>query len=190
MENVNLNLDAIKQEYERYDSLREKLIIQARAVLKSAKKLSYSVHRDETGDKALQDAKKEFKKLIDISNKDEKLKGEGSFRDAAEEYAEALLYHGFVNKNIPTCDEIGVSQESYLGALSDLSGELVRRAVNLVIKGKRDEVFEIHDFVEKLYKSLLKFNFRSGLLRKKSDAVRWNLNKLEDILYDLEVRKS
>jgi hypothetical protein len=35
---------------------------------------------------------------------------------------------------------------------------------------------------------MLDFDFRSGELRKKSDAIKWNLKKIEDILYDLKLQ--
>ncbi|MBT7927970.1 hypothetical protein HN695_06565, partial [Candidatus Woesearchaeota archaeon] len=32
-------------------------------------------------------------------------------------------------------------------------------------------------------------DLRNGELRKKSDAIKWNLKKIEDILYDISMKK-
>jgi len=73
--------------------------------------------------------------------------------------------------------------------LCDLAGELVRKAVKDSIKKNFDSVLEIRDFVEELYGEFLKFNLRNGELRKKSDSIRWNLNKLEELALDVSKRK-
>ena len=82
-----------------------------------------------------------------------------------------------------------VNSEEYLLGLCDLAGELVRKAVKDSIKKNFDSVLEIRDFVEELYGEFLKFNLRNGELRKKSDSIRWNLNKLEELALDVSKRK-
>jgi predicted translin family RNA/ssDNA-binding protein len=69
--------------------------------------------------------------------------------------------------------------------ICDLTGELTRRAVSLVTKGKGKEVLVIKNFVEDIYGEFLKFDLRNGNLRKKYDSIKWNLKKLEEIMYDL-----
>lgn len=186
-----VNLSTIKKQYESYDGKREKLIKQSRDVLKSAKQLTYSLHRGNTSEssKAEIALNKEFQKLLTIKNSENKLQFEGAFNEAAEEYAESMLYADFSqNKDLRNHEQLQVSEEHYLGALSDLSGELVRKAVQLTIKKKYNKVEEIYDFVSNLYRELLNFNFRNGNLRKKSDSVRWNMTKIEDLLYDIEIK--
>ena len=48
---------------------------------------------------------------------------------------------------------------------------------------------KIKNFVEDVYGEFLKFDLRNGQLRKKSDSIKWNLKKLEEILYDLNKLK-
>jgi predicted translin family RNA/ssDNA-binding protein len=188
---IKINLSNIKKEYESYDGKREKLIKQSRDVLKAAKQLTYSLHRGNTSEssKAEIQAKKEFDKLLLIKDTHEKLQFEGSLNEASEEYAESMLYADFSNKKpLRTHEELLINQDQYIGALADLSGELVRKAASLVIKKKYDDVEEIYEFVSNLYKELLQFNFRNGMLRKKSDSVRWNMTKIEDLLYDIAIK--
>ncbi|MGM5483416.1 MAG: translin family protein [Nanobdellota archaeon] len=189
-EGKKIDFYKLKKEYENYDSSREKLIIQSRKVLKNAKQLIYSLHRKEGNERVKNEdnLKKEFNKLSSIIEKDKKLLNEGSYKDACEEYAEAMLYSGFKDNDIPTKENLGVSVESYLGGVADLTGELVRRAIVLASKRNFEEVYEIKDFADYVYKEMIKFNFRSGNLRKKFDSIKYNLSKLEDIEYEISMK--
>ncbi|MFO7711234.1 MAG: hypothetical protein R6V53_05710, partial [Candidatus Woesearchaeota archaeon] len=82
----------------------------------------------------------------------------------------------------------GVDTESYLLGLCDLTGELMRKAVNEVINKNPDMVYKIKDLITELYSEILKFDLRNSELRKKSDSIKWNLSKVEDIIYNLEMR--
>ena len=187
-----ISLKDIQKEYESYDKKRERIIIQSRIVLKKAKELIYAIHRDHKSQaKTLIEAlKKEFEKLNRIAKEHKSLLLEGSYLEATEEYAESILYFDFVYKDsIRTHKDLGIPDEQYLLALSDVTGELVRKATTLVIKGKSEEVIHIYDAISHIYKEMLTFNFRNGHLRKKTDAIRWNLTKIEDILYSIEIKK-
>ncbi|MDP7506717.1 MAG: hypothetical protein QF362_04730, partial [Candidatus Woesearchaeota archaeon] len=81
---------------------------------------------------------------------------------------------------------LGVNSEDYLLGLCDLTGELGRRAVSLATKREFKEVELIKDTVEEIYGEFLKFNLRNSQLRRKSDSIKWNLKKLEEIMYDIQ----
>lgn len=179
-----LDLRATRKEYDSYDKFREAVIIQSRAVLKSAKQQIYALHARKTVLSALLD---EFKKLQKKVKMHEKLQFEGSYHEACQEYAEAELYSDYVSaKKFRTAEELGISVDDYLSAVSDLTGELVRKAVHETIKKNYDVVYEIHEFVSNVYGQFLKFSFRNSALRKKSDTIKYNLHKIEDIVYDVE----
>ena len=85
-----------------------------------------------------------------------------------QEYAEALCYYHFVkNKKIPTKASLRIDSESYLMGICDLTGELVRKAVNEAIKGNFKQVLDIKELVEEIYNEFLKFNLRNNELRRK-----------------------
>ncbi|MBN2367807.1 hypothetical protein JXC34_02220 [Candidatus Woesearchaeota archaeon] len=48
---------------------------------------------------------------------------------------------------------------------------------------------EIKKFVETIYNEFLEFELRNGELRKKSDSIKYNLKKIEEILYELKLRE-
>ena len=58
----------------------------------------------------------------------------------------------------------------------------MRMAVGKMIQGKVDDVQKIKDLLMEIYGEFLHFNLRNGELRKKSDAIKWNLTKVEDLL--------
>jgi len=175
-----------------YDELREQLIKKSRDVLKASKQLIYSIHRNDAKsiELLLNSAKNEKKKLDAIKKKKKKLLCESTYSEALQEYTEALCYYWFIKKKkIPSPDELEVNNEDYLMGVCDLTGELTRRAVYLTVKKKFDSVFQIRDFVEGIYGEFLKLNLRNSQLRKKSDSIKWNLKKLEEIMYDIKTRR-
>lgn len=188
---MKINLINIKKNYQEYDSKREKIILKSRLVLKSAKNLINSIHKDSKNESQAREKvlKKDWNALIDLSKKDERLKNEGSFYEASEEYAEAELYYDFTfSNNLRKVEELGCSDEAYLGALSDLTGELARKSVKLAIKKNYDEIYKILEFVSEIYKEMSDITFRNSNLRKKYDSIKWNFNKIEDIIYDIEIK--
>jgi len=189
---MKLDISALRKNYESYDEKREKVIIKSRSVLKSAKKLINTVHKDNKSEsiKKQKELQKEWKSLLELVSKNPRLKYEGSFLEASEEYCESELYFDYTfSNNLRNFTDLCCMEESYLGALSDLTGELARKSVKLAINKKYDEIFVILDFVNELYKEMSDISFRNSNLRKKYDSIKWNLNKIEDIIYDIEIKK-
>ncbi len=181
----------IRKKLTKYDSKREELIKKARELLKISKQVIYSIHRADPkqAQQNVNKANKIKKELDNIAGFNKKLFFEGSYSEACQEYAEALCYYNFVkNKKLLSFKILKIDYEDYLMGVCDLTGELTRRAVSLATKRKFKEVEEIKNFVEDIYGEFLKFDLRNGQLRKKSDSIKWNLKKLEEVLYDLNKR--
>jgi predicted translin family RNA/ssDNA-binding protein len=182
----------IRRELSNYDLSREELIKKGRDVLKLSKQLIYSIHRSNSKEinELMKNIVKKKKELDRISLKNKNLICEASYSDAIQEYVEALCYYYLIkDKRIPTRKELSVNTEDYLLGICDLTGELVRKAVSLTVKRDFNKVALIKDFVEEIYGEFLKFNLRNGQLRKKSDSIKWNLKKLEEIMYDINTKK-
>ncbi len=178
----------IRLKLDRYDSMREKLIKKSRDVLKISKRVIYSVHRGDVSeaDELVKEAKEGKSELDKIASVDGRLFYEGGYSSAMQEYAEALCYYGFIkNKKIPTCDSLKISSEDYLMGVCDLTGELGRKAVMIAHKDPK-MVVKIKKLVEDIFGEFLKFNLRNSELRKKSDSIKWNLKKLEEVMYDVK----
>lgn len=168
---------AIVKDLKEEDERREKTIQLSREIIRESKLVIYALQRND---------KVDTKKLNLLYKQ---LKGEsntGIEETAVQEYVEAMCFFSYVvNKKIPTRKELGVETEAYLLGLCDLTGELMRKAVKEVIEGKYDSAEEITKLVEEIYGEFLKFDLRNGNLRQKSDSIKWNLQKLEQLLLDV-----
>lgn len=177
----------IRDEMHRIDLKREEIIQTSREVISLSKQIIYAAQRND-----MKDADSAIKK---IKEKASKLRKVNIITDtninsvAFQEYVEAIAFYEFVkNKKIPTKASLGVSAEDYLSGLCDLTGELVRKAIYDVIHKKFDEASKIKELVHGIYGEFLKLHLRNGELRKKSDAIKWNLKKLEEVMYDISMK--
>ncbi len=181
------DFDRIRKEIEDSDIKREELIQTSREVINISKKIIYALHRN--------DVKDASSYLKEIERKKNAL-GTNVWLDtninqvALQEYAEALCYYHFVkSKKIPTASSLKVDNENYLMGLCDLTGELGRKAVNEVIRKNFKQAEQIRELVDEIYGEFLKLNLRNSELRKKSDQIKWNLKKLEDIVFELKLKE-
>ncbi len=178
---------------EAFDKQRESLIADSRIVLKASKAAIYAAHRADMkeADNLLAEAKATIKKIDALLKKDPHLANStGAHADALEEYTEAACYtHYLKTKEIPTAKQLGVDTEIYLPALSDVVGELVRKAVNSAIKSDYKTALEIKEFVTELYAELMLFDWRNTPVRKKFDAIKYGLEKLEDLSLKIKFKQ-
>jgi len=177
----------IRHEIENFDKKREEIIQLSREIINLSKRVIYSLHRNDV--KAASAYVKHISKKKSLLDKTNIFLDTNMNKVAYQEYVEALAYYNFIkNKKIPTKASLKVSTDDYLMGLCDLTGELGRKAVNEVIKENFKGAFEIKNLVEELYGEFLKFNLRNSELRKKSDAIKWNLQKLEDVVFDMKIK--
>jgi translin len=183
-----INFTKIQKQIHDYDSERERLIKQSRVVLKLSKQVIYAVHRDEISSaaKLLKSMDKEKQALETIAKYNHRMLSEGSYKIAIQEYVEAVLYFNFVKTG--KLSNLSVQPGHFVLGLADLPGELVRKAVFLAGKGEVDKVIKIKDEVDNIYGQLLKFDFRDNEIRRKVDAVKYDLRKLEDLVLDLKLK--
>jgi len=168
------------------DARREEIINTSRIILKNSKSAIYSLHRFELDDAKtlLDEAKKLISQLKKILESHPHLRQ--NMENALEEYCEACCFYGFIKeKKIPTHIELDVEPYTYLGGLSDLTGELGRRSVLEAIAKNKDEVKAIRELVDEIYGAFSRLDLRNGEIRKKGDAIKWNLNKVEEVLHDI-----
>ena len=171
----------------KFDEKREDVIRISRDIINLSKQIIYAVQRNDLKDASLviQQIKGSVSKLKKI-----RIATDTNINSVAfQEYVEAICFYEFVkNKKIPARASFGVSAEDYLMGLCDLTGELVRKAIYDVIHKKFDEASMIKELVHDIYGEFLKLHLRNGELRKKSDSIKWNLKKLEEVMYDIEMK--
>jgi len=177
----------IRDEMHKVDSKREEIIQTSREVITLSKQIIYAAQRNDlkSADSAVKKINDKIKKLRKINIVTDTNISSVAF----QEYVEAIAFYEFVkNKKIPTRAELKVTAEDYLSGLCDLTGELVRKAIYDVIHKKFDEAEIIKELVHDIYGEFLKLHLRNGELRKKSDSIKWNLKKLEEVMYDISMK--
>ena len=185
------DLEHVRKGLESFDEKREMLIKESRSIVKLSKIIIYALQRGELkeAEKLIEQAKKGLAELEKHAAKHEELRYSGSFKIAEQELVEAMTFLIFLTeKRLATKEELNVSAETYLLGIFDLTGELVRKAINSAINKDFQTAIEIKDFVSELYGELLKFGFGNGPLRKSFDSIKYNLKKLEDLVYDLKIK--
>jgi predicted translin family RNA/ssDNA-binding protein len=159
-------------------------------VLHDSKRIIFALHRDNI--KKAEDSFVEVEKVINkLVNKFgwRRIYEEGSFKAGAEEYVEAKMFYFLLNgKNIGKIKDMKFSYESYLGGICDASGEMVRRAINEASHGNLKEVEKIKGVINDIMSELVEFDM-TGYLRTKYDQARGNLRKIEQINYEVKIRK-
>jgi len=185
------DLEETRKDISSFDEKRELLIKDSRNVIKTSKLIIYSLHRKELkeAESFVLQIKKELAELEKHISLHDELKYSPSYKIAVQEYVEAMAFFIFINeKKLASRKELNVDAEAYVLGICDLTGELVRKAINSAISKDFKMASEIKDFVSELYGELLKFDFRNGLMRKKFDSIKYDLRKLEDLVYDLKTK--
>ncbi len=175
----------LRDELKHHDEIREESIVKSRPIAKHSKQAIYAIHRNDlkTSKELLKKAKKGIAELKKSQY------SSGAYNAALQEYAEAMTYLHFVEKgNLLSEKELDIDAENYLLGVCDLTGELGRRAVFSVVNEDYGEVKKVYKFTSGIYEQFLKFEFRNSELRKKSDSIKWNLKKIEEIMYELKLR--
>ena len=78
--------------------------------------------------------------------------------------------------------------EEYLIGLTHLSNELSRLSVNCVTSQDYARPVRIADFINSLNSGFRLLNLKNDNLRKKFDGIKYDLKKVEEVVYDLSIR--
>lgn len=182
--------EAIRKDLDALSRGRIEVMKQGREVVKASKELIYSLHRGEMGSAGeclvrITEARRRLDRLANTP----RLRAYHPYQNAVQEHVEAAAYHSVVAKGrIPRRAALRADTETYLGGLSDLTGELARKGVDDMIHERYAHASLMKDVVEEIYGLILSLDFDGGEARRKSDAVKWNLAKLEDLVYDAKIR--
>jgi len=183
-------IDSLKKDHKARDRERSKIIGRSNPILHDSKRIIFSLHRSDfaKADEQMIKVEKEIDNLQDQFGY-KRLEEEGAYKAAMEEYLEAKLFHLWINKKeVTKIKGRKISHSSYLGALSDVAGEMVRYAINQAAKNNLTEVGRAKEDVSELISYLTEFDF-TGYLRTKYDQARSHMRKIEQINYEVNLRK-
>jgi predicted translin family RNA/ssDNA-binding protein len=182
-------LETLKKDYQANESERRQIISASNNILFEAKKIIFSLQRQDfkTAETKITELEKMFVNLESRFGA-ERLKKEGAYKAAAEEYLEGKTFYLVIKKkDITAVKDLHLDYESYLGGICDLIGEMVRYATNQAAKGKFSEVAKIKKAAEDIMTQLIDFDM-TGYLRTKYDQSRGHLRKLEQMAYEIKLR--
>ena len=183
-------IQKLKKDYDKKTGERRQIISLSNVILNDSKRVIFSLHRSD------------IKKAVELLNNAEKALGslgkkfgyarlneEGAYKAGAEEYVEAkMFYRVMTGEKVDKISKIELSIDSLLGGICDLTGELVRKAVNQASEGNFDEVKKIKKAINEIMAELVEFDI-TGYLRTKFDQAKTNLRKIEQIDYEIKLRK-
>lgn len=90
--------------------------------------------------------------------------------------------------NLKDRDAFHITIEEYLLALTAVTDELSRLAMNSVTLGDYELAVRISNFVKDIHAGFQLLNLKNDVLRKKVDGVKYHVKKVEDVVYDLSLR--
>jgi predicted translin family RNA/ssDNA-binding protein len=107
-----------------------------------------------------------------------------------------FLEKGFLVDKVTVAEILGLHEKSrlhldledYLMGLLNLATELSRFAVNSVTYGDYNRPLQISKFVAELNAGFRLLNLKNDSLRKRFDALKYDVKKIEEVVYDLSLR--
>ncbi|MBT3690222.1 hypothetical protein HOE31_01720 [bacterium] len=184
-------LSQIKKDLISFNKERNEIFRETRTVLQSSKSAIFAMHRNDMAQakKDIKNAEAILKSLNTKFKKDQRLRFEGSYRAAAEEYVEAKVFmNALTDKPIDKLPISTIGPEEYIGGLADLTGELVRQAILQSTSGDF-KVLEKYKLITEEIVAFLMTLYLGGQSRHKSDDAKRNLKRLEQIIYEVNLRK-
>jgi translin len=184
-------IEELKKTFRHLEDKRDELLQLGRTINKNSKTIIYSLIRDdwEEAEKYIQENRQLAKQLLEEVKERYPQYYNNAFIPL-QEYVEAeVVYHYLKEKRIPNHKELGVPEEAYVTGLMDAAGELLRKAVEEMIKDNVDFAWKVREVLEEIYLAMLSLNFKNFEYRKKVDYVGGILNRLIDYIFQKQVRR-
>lgn len=184
-------LSTVGKHYAALDKTRRQLQALSAEILGTAKRSVFATQRKDAkaSSKELADAVTRIKEVKKLIIKEPRLTGEGMWRAALEEYAEASMYHqAMTSGKVGEVPELPNDPDLFLGGLSDCTGELTRSVILAATDRDVKEVKRLTAAVREAVEFMLTLNL-TGTMRTKFDQAKSNLRKLEEVAFTLSVNE-
>jgi len=184
-------IESLRQTFRHLEDKRDELLQLGRTINKNSKTIIYSLIRDDwdEAERYIEENRKLAKQLFEEVTQRYPQYYNNAFIPL-QEYVEAeVVYHYLKEGRIPTHDELGIPEEAYVTGLMDAAGELLRKAVEEMIKDNVDFALKVREVLEEIYLAMLSLNFKNFEYRKKVDYVGGILNRLIDYIFQKQTRR-
>jgi len=179
----------ISDEYAGAQKMRSAVIGASNEALGLAKQAIFAFHRDDTKS-GLELLLQVERILADLGKKfaGEDFEAQGAYAAALEEYVDAKEFGRFVmGEELGSIKEVKVGTASYLGGISDVTGEILRKQIAYATARNEREVARAKDAIAEIMGWLISMNL-TGYLRTKFDQAKQAMRKSEEILYEYKLR--
>ncbi len=176
-------LGRMRKHFDAQEEIREKALDLSRQVIRASARAIAAMHRDDnaTAKKMLEEARVGLVKLENVVKPDPVWMESGTVQSAQQEYCEAKLLEGLLKRGrLSTPDELKIPYEPYLAAMADVSGELRRRALDMIRADRVAEAERALKTMEEIHEFLMSFDYPDAILpgtRRRQDMVRGVLEK-------------
>lgn len=176
MQQLDHIAERIHQSFEVHTSKRDTALAQTRTLTRHCAHAIRAIHRNEH-EKArehLAEARKLSEALRSALAEYPDLYFAGYTQDALKEYAEANCVYALIDDGeLPTPEELGLENATYLKGLAEAVGELRRRCLDILRHGYSDEAERLLGHMDDIYAVLVTMDY--------PDAVTGGLRRLTDI---------
>ena len=178
MNRLDTIAEHIHQDFEARTTARDRALAQARTLTRHCANAIRAVHRDENdlAQKHLDEANHLAEALRADLAEFPALYYAGYTQDALKELAEASIVYALVtDKPLPTPQELGIEDATYLNGLAEATGELRRRCLDILRHGYSQEAERLLSHIDDIYAVLITMDYPdaiTGGLRRLTDIVR------------------
>lgn len=181
------HLKQIRKHLHDYAMVRRDVIKDSGDMLHHAKRAIFELHagNKKAAKAKITSAETLLKKLQKRAKTRPEIVNEGSYKQALEEYVEAILFMSFVTgKPVAFTKKAGIADEVFLAGLCDLPGELHRYAIKAATEGDKETVLDCADMATQIIGELIEFHL-TKYLRTKFDQAKASLKRIEVLVYEL-----
>lgn len=178
MDNLDDIVEKIRAGFEARNKARDQALAVCRLLTRHCAHAIRAVHRQEfdAADTHLLEAAKLASQLHDSLSTYPELYYAGYTQDALKEYSEATITRALIlNQPLPSPDEIGVEEATWLNGLAEVTGELRRRCMDILRQGYSSEAERLLACMDDIYSVLVTIDYPDAVtngLRRHTDLVR------------------
>ena len=178
MDRLDEIAERIHQVFEVRTSARDQALTRARTLTRYCADAIRAVHRNEFNvaqehlDRASDLAKSLRTDLEDYPD----LYYAGYTQDALKEYAEASIVYALVNeKELPTPQDLGLENSTYLNGLAESVGEFRRQCLDILRQGYSKDAEQLLQHMDDIYAVLITMDYPNAItggIRRQTDIAR------------------
>ena len=168
--------ERIHTSLEERTKVRDGLLSQARTLTRHCANAIRAVHRNENelAEKHLTEALTIVQSFREILRDHPDLYYAGYTQDALKEFAEAQIVYALINRlEPPSPEDLQVEYATYLQGLAEAVGELRRRCLDILLKGRPEEAECLLEDMDDIYAVLVTMDY--------PDAITGGLRRLTDL---------